>query len=408
MDNREIIQKIEEMESVEDKKVLKELLQKVLMGVMEYQKEQNENLRKSLEEEIPFEQNNWPIYSLAADRTEYHAQKCWLQPVLEQEEQELQTDWDMVKMCVMAHQKVVIDKIFLKADTGKIQEITEKEQQFPALLVTDKRKIAAKIILRKYTGYLEKIEELQQTFRKNKIPWNPLNMAYFHKFAEIVLTKCYGVLQKEEQLQGIEIDYGEMEPYILKNRILLWNLIPDTCKSTGFPIPQDKQMQYKFIIRQEPSKGRFLLKLNQNDEYLIRKRKQIEVISRESGIHEWHIYDMGIREVLTWEPDMPLLDNRNTENFANRYAENFTPVIYTRAEMERKIQSLHMERYVQLEEISIKDLADRAFSKKPKQTIILSFRSMGEEQWLEGDIISYIVAVMEQHFLEYEFRGELL
>lgn len=408
MDKREIIEKIEEMKSLEDREVLKELLQKVLVEVMEYQQNQNENLRKSLEEEIPFEQNDWSVYSIAADRIEYLAKKCWLQPVLERERQEIKTDWNMVKICVMAHQKVVIDKIFLKMDTGKIQEIIEKEQCFPALLVTDKRKIAAEVILRKYTDYLEKIEDLQQTFRKNKIPWKPINTAYFHKFAEVVLTKCQGILQKEEQLQGIEIDYGGIGNYILKNRILLWNLIPDTCKSTGFPVPQDKRRQYRFIVNRDALGERFLLRLNQEDEYLVRKRRQVEIISRERGIHEWSIYRFGSKEELTWEPDMPLLDNRYAENFANRYAENFTTAIRTRAELERKVQSLNMGEYVQLEEICMEASADFHSQAVSKQRVVLKFRSMNKAQWLEGDIISYILSVAKQHFYEYELRGELL
>lgn len=408
MEKREIIQKIEKMESLEDRKVLKELLQKVLVEAMEYQKKQNENLRKSLEEEIPFEQNNWPVYSVAVDRTEYHAEKCWLQPVLEAERQEIQVDWNMVKMCVMAHQKVAIDKVFIKIDTEKIQELIEKEQHFLALLVTDKRKIVAEVILRKYTGYLEKLEDLHQTFRKNKVPWKPINAAYFNKFAEVVLTQCQGILQKEEQLQGIEIDYGKLEKYILKNRILLWNLIPNTCKSTGFPIPQDKYMQYRFIINQGDLGERFLLRLNQEDEYLVRKRKQVEIISRESGIHEWSVYHFRSKEELTWEPDMPLLDNRYTENFANRYAENFTTTICTRAELERKVYSLNMGEYVQLEEFSIKEPTAFPLSKVLKQTLVLRFRSMNKAQWLEKDIISYIVSTLKTYFYEYEIRGELL
>ena len=332
------------------------------------------------------------------DKPEQGWKGNWMQPVLEEEKELTKTDWAFVKTCVMAHQKVIVDKVFLRVGKEKLEKVFREDTVYQALLKTDKRNVAVEVSLRKFQGYEEKLEEIKQVFRKNMIKWMPVIESYFQRFAEVVITKVKGMLLEEEKVQGIEIDYGDMQGDIINNQILAWNLTLDTRKSTGFPIPQMDHKSYKYTLQMNSEREGILILLREEDEYLVRKKDKVEIISKESGIHNRKIFHIKKPEIDILKNSFPILGNQIGEEFVNRYAEHFGTVVCTRGELERKIQSLGVDEYIYFEDAGISE----------QKVIQLTFCGTEKEKWLHRDILDYVIEVLSEQFNDYKIVGELV
>lgn len=80
VNREEIEKKIDKMQSLEERQILKELLQQVLEEVIQYQEKEYAKIKQSLCEEIPIQRNRYYIASAILDKRQYYGGE-WLYPV---------------------------------------------------------------------------------------------------------------------------------------------------------------------------------------------------------------------------------------------------------------------------------------------------------------------------------------
>lgn len=420
MERQFIEEKIEQMTSLEDKHILKELLQQVLGEIVEYQKKEYEKIRNSLEEELLIEENEYSLLSAIVSREKYSTVDSWLHPVIEGDDKPVKIDWSLVKLSLRAGMEANVGKVFLKLPLQEVKKMIEEPPEFPAVIHTSERDLQAKVEL-SFTGeYLDKLQEIKDAFGKNEIRWRPVIDAYFLRFFDLNIEECIDKIEDNEELLSMEPQYGKYQECILENHILLWNLDLQKRKTMGFPVPQMDQKKYRFSFEIEKEAGAYLVLL-QEDEYVVRKEHKLEIYSPNSSMHDWQCYNFEKKQLYVSAISLPILDNTIRETFSNRMARFTGNTIRTKAEIERMMQELQLEKYLQLDGMKILDAKEdmpetdtiivtenynSMLSRKP--VLMLQFSGRAKESWLEADVMKYILEVVQNSYYEFQVKGILL
>ncbi|MBD5088235.1 MAG: hypothetical protein HDT30_05405 [Clostridiales bacterium] len=420
MERQIIEEKIERMASLEDKQVLKELLQQVLGEIVEYQKKEYEKIRSSLEEELLIKENEYPLLSAIVSREKYSTVDSWLHPVIEGDDKATKIDWSLVKLSLRAGMEANVGRVFLKMPLQEVKKMMEEQPEFPAVIHTSERDLRAKVELRFAEEYLDKLQEIKDAFGKNEISWRPILDAYFLRFFYLNIVECVDKIEDNEELLSMEPQYGEYQECILENHILLWNLDLQKRKTLGFPVPQMDQKKYRFSFEIEKAAEAYLVLLKE-DEYVVRKEHKLEIYSPNSSMHDWKCYYFEKKQLYVSDITFPILDNTIRETFSNRMARYGGKIIRTKAELERVIQEIQVEEYLQLEGIKILDAKDdmseadmivatenynSMLSRKP--VLLLQFSGRAKENWIEEDVMKYALEVVQDSYYEFQVKGILL
>lgn len=401
MNREEIEKKIDKMQSLEERQILKELLQQVLDGVIQYQEKEYAKIKQSLCEEIPIQRNRYYIASAIIDKSQYYGGE-WLYPVLEQDEEEKQIDWNKVKLSLQAGMEVRVGRVFAKIPMSLVRQWKAEAPEFFAVLQTTKRKLRAKVELRFTEDYMDKLEELENAFGRNGISWEPIHMSYFLRFFDLNLIECMEKMEKEEDIISLVPDYGEYQDCILEDQILLWNLRLEKRKAMGFPVPQLDQKKYKFSIPLDPGKTEYIVLLK-DGEYVVRKEQQMEIYSENGSMHSWNCYVFEKKETNTLELQIPVLSNASRDVFSNRFAHGYEKPICTKAQLERMVQELQVENFLQLEDIKIITEKENKEKRMGEYSILqMQFSSVSQEKWLAADVMQYIGEAVQQQYYEFQ------
>lgn len=407
MNREEIEKKINKMQSLEERQILKELLQQVLEGVIQYQEKEYAKIKQSLCEEIPIQRNRYYIASAIIDKSQYYGGE-WLYPVLEQDEEEKQIDWNKVKLSLQAGMEVRVGRVFAKIPMSLVRQWKAEAPEFFAVLQTTKRKLRAKVELRFAEDYIEKLEELENAFGRNGISWEPVHMSYFLRFFDLNLIECMGKMEKEEDIISLVPDYGEYQECILENQILLWNLRLEKRKAMGFPVPQFNQKKYKFSIPLDPKETEYVVLLK-DGEYVVRKEQQMEIYSENGSMHNWSCYVFEKKETNTLELKAPVLSNASRDVFSTRFAHGHEKPICTKAQLERMVQELQVENFLQLEDIRIITKEENKENRMGERSILqLQFSSVSQEKWLDADVMQYIEKAVQEQYYEFQIKTMLV
>lgn len=407
MNREEIEKKIDKMQSLEERQILKELLQQVLEGVIQYQEKEYAKIKQSLCEEIPIQRNRYYIASAIIDKSQYYGGE-WLYPVLEQDKEEKQIDWNKVKLSLQAGMEVRVGRVFAKIPMSLVRQWKAEAPEFFAVLQTTKRKLRAKVELRFAEDYMEKLEELENAFGRNGISWEPVHMSYFLRFFDLNLIECMGKMEKEEDIISLVPDYGEYQECILENQILLWNLRLEKRKAMGFPVPQFNQKKYKFSIPLDPKETEYVVLLK-DGEYVVRKEQQMEIYSENGSMHNWSCYVFEKKETNTLELKAPVLSNASRDVFCNRFVHGQKKSICTKAQLERMVQELQVENFLRLEDIRIITKEENKENRMVERSILqLKFSSVSQEKWIDADVMQYIEKAVQEQYYEFQVTTMLV
>lgn len=426
MEKEQILERLNQIDDLKEKKLLREILNQVVSETVNYQEQLIETVRKELKEEIQGENRNHAIYTTVLPRKQYIAKGSWLFPIIPEDLKEQTLDFHFFKKCMVCHQKVRLEKIFLACDYLKINQVVKKDRLFKGMLITDRQQLEVEVKLEKNKEYQKELEKMYQVFLMNQIPWETVNTAYLEKYIDVILVKCKGKLKEKEEIKDIVIDYEDYENCVEKDLIPLWNWAPAILKGISFPVPMEDHISYKHKIPIDKKKkdSYFLSIENQCAAYPVRKEKGLEVISPQSNIKEWKAYEITLPGETLYQLSYPLITNQVTEHFSTRYHNKYGRNIRTSAEIERKVLSYCAAQYVNWEGFQIKEKEDVEKQKietysmngfqeenlhQPEKGkyLCLEFSQKKEWSFLQRDVISFLVTVIQDYFYEYRVIGFL-
>lgn len=416
MKKQDIERKIDEMSSLEDKAILKELLQQVLGDMLQYQEEQYSNIRKSLLDELTIKENEYALHVGIIDKSNYQDGVSWMYPVIEEERMVQIVDYSTVKMALQADIEVKVGTVFAKLALNKIDDWRKHIPEFTGKIITSNGKIRAVFRLEYNDMYEEAIANVKEQFERNCLVWKGIPMAYSKRFFDVILVTTEFLIQNDETIINIVPDFKEYQDSLMQNQMMLWNMRTIGKKIMGFPVPLKNHQKYKFTLELLENEKNCIVELKE-DEYVVHKEKGIEIFSEDSNMREWRCSVVEKEKIQVLQLSAPSLTNKRKDDFCDRHIGNNVQNIKTKAEMIRMISSLQVEAYIELIDIRVlyelpenqKYYYSENYDNKIKgrEILLLIFRGTEYEGWIAEDILLYVLENMQMKYYEFQVVGVL-
>lgn len=420
-----IIERLSRMENLEERKLLKDILNSVFVNVVDYNEQMFEKLSKDILKEIEYQEDQYTIFSSLVSRENYDPVDEFLYPMNISDTKEVIYDEKELLDNLKEKKESFLTCIFLECDYLILQNIL-KQDIYSGTLYTEDHTYDIQIRLKQCHTYRKGIEELYQSFVRNGVIWTTLNCPYIEKFVDVYLVAMPDKMNKDEKITNIEFNLGEYNAYQKRDMIPLWNVKTVMLPSLTFPVPAKDHVNYQheLTLAKEGKEHGYLVCFDDSfTGYVKRNEDTMTVIAPVSEISDWKV-----KKVVTPPSESKLrshvyelMTNQIRNSFINRYSKKHGKVIRTKAELIRVIQSFEVAKSIQLVDFSIKDspktgkesyqmdffLVDEIRERQNKKILLLDFKA-GELDFLTRDKISFLVSELQQYFPEYLCEGRLL
>lgn len=417
-----------QIEALKDKVIFKEVVGDLILELFQYTQNEYQNLEKRVLKEFQSQKSDYAIYFTLTDIEHYDATDSFMSPMkesdAEKKEIELESLWENVKN----QEPYRLYTVYLEANAQKAREFENGEHRYKGTIRTDKKEYTALFFVKKNREYLDMIQELYHIFGTNYLPWMTVCNAYLHKMFDVYLelpedSELYK--NQKEVIQEIKVNFEEYQPAVKYHIVPLWNLTEFTEKTSTYPDPCIDKINYEHRI--------FAHRLDADSQYLICNTDiEITNIRRLQGdlimtcpIKDpcnWRIYRINKKpEKLKYL--YPVLSNQYKESFVGSINEMYQKSVKTKSEIARLIASFQYEEYVVFQDVKIQQkklekqkiqtysmddfMEDEIRIGAFQQTMILYFKE-SKEDYLNEDIMSFLVTQIQKLFPEYHCVGMFL
>lgn len=409
-----------------DRELFKATVGDILCALYEYNRQAYEGLEQRVLKECSPGQYRYAVNISMTDRQHYDETDRFLYPMRPEDVKEVKLSCQDLKTTFAEEKRFRLYTVFIQGTATQVRQLFRREERtFSGVIKTEKREYKASFLLRQNTDYIQMIEELYAVFGANFQPWSTVCTAYLTKLADVYL--CWSEkLRDNEEIDRIQIDFEEYAGQVRYGMIPLWNLRPLTEKTSTYPNPCIDKINYEHPI--------FAQRLNPDCGYLVRDTKaEITNIRRLNGDLyitcpierpcEWRLYEV-YRGTGREKYPYPVLSNQYKESFSGNITEMFRRSIKTKAEMGRLIESFDYKDYLTFDgfelctEISqeCRDanynmdsfLTDELRTGNAGQLLVIRFMARDSANYLNEDIMSFLVTQVQRIFPDYRCVGRII
>lgn len=223
------------------------------------------------------------------------------------------------------------------------------------------------------------------------------------------------------------MDFGEYSKYVEYDMVPVWNVKELNLKCNGFPVPCIDKVGYEHHISIEKeglNNGYLVDNENQEIDWVMFTKKSVIISANiEESIH-WNLwsiinFDKNTKKRYEYE----LMTNEININFSNKLAFHKTNSIKTKTELARLINSFKASQYLKFKEVSLTEICseenketyevndfiiDEIREDNIKKSLILYFEPVNKENYLNKDILSFLVSEVQFIYPEYKCEGRLI
>ena len=426
MDNG-IYEKLNEIKDLNDRILLKKIMNSVFEELEEYSKNKLNGIEKRVFNEVPYIKEKYNIYSTIVKKDKFDITDEFLFPMILEDTEDKIYDTKVILEALEAKENKKLFKIFLKCDYLIFKEFINKNFNIKGVIKTDKKVYEADFKVVENNEYKNKVEKLYRSFINSNIAWTTINNPYIHKIADVVLTGCEGNIQDDENIIGIEVDFGEYREYVEYDMVPLWNIKELSLKCSGFPMPCIDKVGYEHDIsieKEEKNNGYLIGRENPNINWVMFTKKSIIIYTNTQEPIEWNLWS-----IVSWAKnankkyEYELMTNEVNIDFSNKLAFDKSYTIKTKAELARIINSFKASKYLRFNDIELKEILieeqkqtyevndfiiDEIREDNIKKTLILYFEPVNKENYLNKDILSFLVSEVQFIYPEYKCEGRLI
>jgi hypothetical protein len=385
------------------------------------------SLENRVFDEIKYNQQNYSIYTSIVKKQDFDPIHYFLNPIIEEDIKDKEYDLKNILDTIIQNNEVDMFKVFLKCDYLIFKNILESDIKFKGNIKTNKNSYKAYFKIKENTQYKDEIHRLYQIFIKNNIPWTTINAPYIYRIVNVVLIECEEGIQKDEIIQEVNVDFGDVGKYIEYNMVPVWNIQKLSLKSTGFPIPCEDRINFEHIIsiKDEGVDNGYLVIYDNEDINHIRHTKDNLMITGEiEEARDWDIFKiLKIKESRLDKYTYELVSNNKKPSFIEKLYNKNKVNIKTKSELIRTINSFEASKYLEFKDVKIVNITDDLkeetydmnffiideirdydYSKK----LILYFTSKKSDCFIIRDLLSFIVSQIQLNYPEYKCEGRLI
>jgi len=421
--------RLQKIDHLEDRRLLKHILNGVFQNLVDYSQQQLEELEQRVFSEIEVSVTNLTIYSTLIKLEDYDPINDFFYPVDPRDLKQAGMNPAAIEKTIRQdNQRPVLGKIYLAMDYLRLQQLYETlpERRFSGTLVTNLRTYPIELKLSPYCCYLDQIKMLYELFLKNNLIWRTILHPYLYKYLQIKLMTEL-TFAKEEQVMELNINFEELEPYKKVDRIPLWNIQYLQVTSAGFAKAAKDRIYYEHEVdlddQGETAHG-YLIDTHQEEiHYTYRKKGKIIVVSPKERVNHWDIYqikqlskdmEQGLKEKV-------ILSNERAPYFTDQFARGQDRIIRTKGDIARLTHLYPSTKELTLADVKICErgtenketyhlnlfLKDLIRKEEDKKFLQLSFTA-AKQDVLIRDKMSFLVAEIQQRLPEFICVGELL
>lgn len=435
--------KIDNMKSLKDKIVLKELIREVFIESNEYHNELINNLQKKINEEITVSVSSYDIMTAVCPREEFDSVNGVFFSMKAENDSLLDflngKKMSELNQMLRNEGRVFIGEIFIEADYLILKELIDSQEVFDGLIYTEHSQYKMKVQLIQNLRYLKMLKELKEYYVRNHIEDKVINSPYLFKFFDVFiidmdnepqitnLSTYSNDIQKHQPIINIDYQLGEYEIYRKNQMLPLWNIEIMSMSSSFFPIPQENEIYYRSDITIDNLVGNndkqgedgYLIMLEEGfDGYVAHYRDRLSVFSKYNMLETWSVIRV-INPTRNKEQfgDYPIITNGLKKEFMHRYAERYQRNIRTEAELERKLKSYIVSDSINYLHYEIADTIAREetyqllepgiHESKSRKYMLVYFEKRNCPDFIVRDIISFLLSEVAQIFPEYYVVGKL-
>lgn len=414
-----------EITELKERVLYKEIVGNLLKELFRY----NENAYQELEERVLGEekakQSRYAVYLTLTDLEHYDATDTFLYPMAAEDTKKREILCEDVANAVKRHEELKLYTVFFQTSAANLYRIIHENREFHGVIKTKNREYKGTFRVKQNEKYLDQIKDLYYIFAANYQSWTTVCEAYLMKLLDVCLCSAED-MKKGEVIQEIQVDFEEYAGIVHYDVIPLWNLKQLKEKTSTYPEPAIDKINYEHQI--------FAHRLKEGCEYLVMNTDvEITNIRRQNGDlfitcpidrpQEWSLYQVNKDEGKGRYP-YPILSNRYKESFSGSITEMYRKSIKTKAEMARLIESFPVGDCLEFQGYEITEeppegwetcnysmdgfIQDEIRIGNLRQVLIIDFMPKNPENYLNEDIMSFLVTQVQKIFPEYLCVGRLL
>lgn len=405
--------KLMEISDLEHRRELKDVVKQMMLPFYQQVEAKYHKITEKLLAEHEQQERDYTIVIGLKERKKIDLTDEQMQPILAEDMEEKLIDEVTLRESLKAGEPFYLFSVYLKMDYNRIRNLLSVRKLFSGEIRTEEGVYPAKFKLRESDKYLKPLNELYPVFIRNMVSWKPVNMAYLHKFADVML--CDTQLPEDEAILEVSIDFEEYSDAVKYQMVPLWNITRQELGDSGYPEFCIDQIHYKHMLYKH--------KLKEENSYLVDNKEvniwnieyregDIEILCDKDNEVRWNLIEFHKAEQSGGE--YPYLSNQDT------YQGERT--IRTKAEISRYIQSLGYENILKFVDASVQkksrskretydmngDLLDEIRQLHRGYQLTLEFEPVKEEYEMNADILSYLVSRLQWEFPEYLCCGRLV
>ncbi len=425
---KEMIHKeIQSIAGLEERVVFKELMEGVFLSLYETNLNMYEELERRVREELDYDKNRYRIKTGIIEREFFDASHHLLFPM---EEKDLAGNlYDMKEMlrAVAEEGAFPLMKVMLRCDFLEMQRILGSQPVFEGVIETEEPEGEWKVEvrLRQNRMYLEKIGYLYLLFTRNGIPWETVNASYLYKMADMMVTGLPEGLTGREKIKQVVIQFGEYSKLIQKDVIPVWNIRKLELESVGFPTPCEdhRNFEHNISLRRHGMNHAYLVEDDRNIHSISQSGEKLRIVCGMGEARKWSVYQIRSSEEQKIDRyTYPIMGNGRAESFAEKYQRKWNQHIRTKTELQHYIRGYGLEEYIAYQDCRIEDcfpgqretysmnsfIQDEIRDRTAQKKLVLYFRRGQKLEWLQRDVLSFLVSEVQRIYPEYDCGGVLV
>ncbi|MGN0161115.1 MAG: hypothetical protein ACI4AQ_06990 [Lachnospiraceae bacterium] len=414
-----------EIPQLEERMLYKEIVGNLIKELYRYNETSYQELKERILSEAIPERTDYTVYMTMTDMQHYDATDSFMHPMREEDTGETKISYEDIKNALDTKEPLRLYTVFFETKASAVWKLLKEERIFHGAIKTGNREYRADFIIKPNQEYLKQIEELYYIFMANYRSWTTVCTAYLTKLFDVYLYTAEDMKDKENIIE-ISVDFEEYSQVVRHDVFPLWNLKPFREKTSTYPEPGIDRVNYEHRI--------FSHRLNPECEYLVTNTDvEITNIRRMNGDliitcpadnpHNWDFYQVH-KEKRKGNYPYPVLSNRYKECFSGNVTEMYKMSIKTKAEMARLIEAFPYTEYVEFKGFEIMEnvpdgwedvnynmdgfMVDEIRIGNRQKVLAVFFMARQTENYLNEDIMSFLVTQIQKIFPEYRCVGKMV
>jgi len=418
-----INRRINSIQSLEERKLFRDIISQVFVEMIDYQDRQIEALRQGFYEEMTIDHTRPVICGTIMKQYEYDVTDNFMYPMCNEDVNDSIPSLADMNASLRKGQSYMLGKTFLKCEHKELDELYASGRRFTAKIYTDMGLVETKVRLTEYRTYKDIVAHLYYVFVKNGMEWTTPNLPYIQKFVAFMLDTPLSI-SDEAMIERIVVDLDEYEKYRVDNVFPVWNLEHTNVQSINFPIPAYDNVlkEHRFDVYDLPSYCYLPDFKYEYDGYVKRQKEQVSIIIPEGEISEWPMYKLHPAVTgKNYVYENAIYSNGPADNFSNGYLNVMSKSIRTKGEMMRILSSFKVSELFKIQDCEIiqgtckyknscypinEGIFDEIRTVNHLENkLVVHFECKYEKDYLTADILSFLVSELQQYIPDMKCIG---